>query len=83
VSAAKAAAGKALVAAFEAIEEGIRAAGADGVPSGHIYAQLMPFGCTEELYNRLLGILIEGGCVRRDGNHRLYSVKPLGWGGLK
>jgi hypothetical protein len=76
----EAAAGKVLVVAFEAIEEAIRAAGSDGVPSGHIYAQLMPFGCSEELYNRLVDILIEGGCIRRDGSHRLYSVKPLGWG---
>ncbi len=43
----------------EAIEE------AGQIPSGHLYALLMPYGCTLEKFNFVIDILVDSGKVKK------------------
>ena len=49
-----------------AIVEVVKAAGDNGVPSGHIYAMCMG-GMSLEVYQELMALLVESGRVRRSG----------------
>jgi len=40
----------------------------DGVPAGHLYAQLMAFGCTLEQFNQLMDLVCASGKVRKQGD---------------
>ena len=38
------------------------------IPSGHLYAMLMPSGCTLEQFNMLIAVFKEAGKVREEKN---------------
>ena len=64
---------QAVKAALETIKEAIDAAGEQGIPSGHLYAMLMGFGCSLNQYQQLTAILIKEGKITQDGFHVLRS----------
>ena len=57
---------KAMIELVQAIADTIR--NAKQIPSGHLYAMMMEYGCTLETYRYLLGILVESGRVACRGN---------------
>lgn len=52
----------------QAIMEAVRAAGSQGVPSGHIYARVNSVGVDIDTYNFVLDNMLKGGWVRRNGH---------------
>lgn len=60
--------------ALETMLEAIAAAGEEGIPSGHLYAMLMPYGMKLDTYQTLLGMLKKAGRVK-EINHVLTVVK--------
>lgn len=65
-----------LRAVIETIDELVRMKGADGYPSGPLYAQLASFGISINVYEALVETLVLSGVIRRS-NNVLYSIKPL------
>lgn len=63
----------AAVNAIVAIVDVIASAGADGVPSGHLYNALMGQGCRYDQYVTIIGKLKMLGVVR-ESNNVLYAV---------
>lgn len=63
-----------IIAAIETVRELIKTAGE--VPSGHLYAMLMPHGMTLDAYNKIIGILKAGGMVREEQSHMLVYTGP-------
>jgi hypothetical protein len=61
------------VQAVLVVSEAIRELGE--VPSGHLYAQLMPAGISLETFGRIVGILRNAGLVEERG-HLLRWVGP-------
>jgi hypothetical protein len=57
----------------DTVLEAIQSTGEAGIPSGTLYAMLMTWGCTLEVYNHLIGILKEAGKITEDGFHVLRS----------
>ena len=55
-----------------AIHDTIKAAGSNGVPSGHVYAVVMAV-LTLDQYQRVISLLKQSGVVRESG-HVLYHV---------
>ena len=68
----------ALIAVIEAIRETIEEAGPSGAPAGPMYAALLTNfpNMTSEQFNRLTGILVDGGAVRRE-DHVFYSTGKI------
>jgi hypothetical protein len=60
---------------LDALIEAIALGGADGVPGGILYASLMGQGCDLRTFERLMGILVDSGRVRKDGH--VYVVVCL------
>ena len=56
------------VQVIKAVLEVIKATGAEGIPSGVLYASLMPYGCTYEQYSGILGVLKNSGLVLERGH---------------
>jgi hypothetical protein len=54
------------------IIEAIADAGPLGLPSGHLYAALMPLGCTLDQYNAFISGLKAAGQIQEDGMHVLH-----------
>lgn len=48
------------------VADAIREAGS--IPSGHLYAMLMPYGCTLSSYEKIVSILVESGRVEKTAN---------------
>lgn len=46
------------------------------IPSGELYAHLMPYGCSLEQYESLINTLLNTGLVKRQ-NHLLTWVPPM------
>ena len=63
----------ALHALMNIIEETANEAGANGVPSGHVYIALNGAGVTLEVYNSIVNALVEKGRIRLS-NHVIYGV---------
>lgn len=51
----------------EAVIETVKEAGPQGAPAGVLYAALMTTGMNLEQFERLMGILVEVGKVRKQG----------------
>ena len=45
----------------------------EGIPEGHLYAILMPTGCTLPRFNQLVDLLIGSGKVKRQGQRLLAA----------
>lgn len=45
------------------VAEAIAVAGAEGIPSGHLYARLMSFGYSLAVYQRIIDVLKTAGLV--------------------
>lgn len=60
---------------LDALLEAVAIGGADGVPGGTLYASLMSQGCDLPTFDRLMGILVGSGRVRKVGQH--YYVVDL------
>ena len=45
-------------------------------PAGHVYSELMAYGCTLEQFNGIIGILIRAKLVARDDSHLLRWIGP-------
>lgn len=56
--------------------QAIAAGGAQGVPSGVLYAALMAQGCTLGQFESLMGALVHAGKVRKQGGaeHPVYVI---------
>ena len=39
----------------------------EGLPEGHLYALLMPMGCTLDHFNKLVDLLVGSGRVKKQG----------------
>jgi hypothetical protein len=63
---------KALAELILVLRDIIRAAGKEGIPSGHLYAHCMG-GMTLETYEKLIKIFLDSGKVERK-NHVLYWI---------
>lgn len=63
-----------IITLIQTIDEAVRLAGPDGIPSGHLYAMLISAGIDLATYERLLGILIEAGQIRREDSHLLVWI---------
>ena len=48
--------------------EAVRTAPSGTLPSGHLYALLMPSGISLETYQSMLGLLVRSGVVRLEGD---------------
>lgn len=59
---ARLAAIKAMHIVCEAIRE------AKEIPSGHLYAALMPHGCTLTMYEAIIGVVTRSGVVEKKGD---------------
>jgi hypothetical protein len=59
---------QAILQICDAVVEGIKVAGPIGIPSGHVYASLMHFGCNLSQYESLIGILVKAGKIRKQGD---------------
>ena len=55
------------VQVIQAVFEVIKATGAAGIPSGVLYASLMPYGCTHEQYSGIISALKNTGLVTERG----------------
>jgi hypothetical protein len=58
---------QALKQVCDAVLEAVKAAGPLGAPGGHIYAALMPSGCTLSQYESLMAGLCRAGMLRKSG----------------
>jgi len=58
---------QAIQAVAAAIIEAVDAAGEMGAPGGHIYAALMPHGCTLTQYQNFMMALVLAGQLRQEG----------------
>ena len=67
-----------IMAVIEAIRQTIDEAGTRGAPAGPMYAALMAAfpSITVEQFDKLTGILVEGGAVRREG-HVFYTTGKI------
>jgi len=65
---------QAVVLVLGTIVEAIREAGAAGVPSGHLYAMLMPLGLSLDTYQTIIGAMVKSGQVT-DNGHLLKIVQ--------
>jgi hypothetical protein len=59
---------KAVVQIISVIAECIESAGSMGVPEGHLYALLMPTGCSLEQFQQLVTVLTSSGRVKKQGH---------------
>jgi len=57
----------ALRAIVETVTEAVNAS-PSGLPSGHLYATLMGFGCSLSQYESLIGALVKVGKIRKQGH---------------
>ena len=64
---------EAAVRVAHVVYECVRHAGADGIPSGHVYAATMAAFDSVGAYETCLGLLLRAGLVRRSG-HVLYAA---------
>lgn len=62
-----------MLAALGAIIEAIETAGDTGLPSGHLYAHLMPTGITLDGYNKMESMLIASGRIVKRGDVLYYQ----------
>ena len=53
------------------VADAIREAGS--IPSGHLYAMLMTYGCSLSQYESIIGILVESGRVEKRGDLLVWS----------
>jgi hypothetical protein len=51
----------------------IQAYGSHGMPSGELYARMMPYGITFETYNNLIEILVRSGKITK--THHLLVAR--------
>ena len=63
---------KAILAVVSAIQEAVDAS-PQGLPTGHLDATLMTFGCTLQQYESIIGTMVGVGQIRKVG-HVLYPV---------
>ncbi len=56
----------AALTAIKAIADAIKAIGE--IPAGHLYAQLMPMGCTLSQFEQITGLLVRSGLVVKSGD---------------
>ena len=61
---------KAVMAIADCIKEAKR------IPSGHLYAQVMAFGCTLETYESIIGLLTSGDkpLVKKENNELIWMA---------
>jgi len=69
-----AAALKQAAAMMEALREAINAAGAQGIPSGHLYAHLIG-KLSLQHYQAMISAMVEAGKITIDGQHVLRGKK--------
>lgn len=62
-----------MLAALGAIIEAIETTGDTGIPSGHLYAYLMPTGITLDVYNKMESMLIASGRIVKRGDVLYYQ----------
>jgi len=55
-----------------AIIETVKDMGDEGAPGGTLYAGLMSYGITLEIFNEIMGVLVEGGKLRKSGEVYFY-----------
>jgi hypothetical protein len=53
---------------FDILVNAIGAAGAQGIPAGHLYAMLMAYGMTLEQFNTFVDVMVGSGKVRKSGH---------------
>lgn len=58
----------ALLGVCQTVIELVAAHGADGMPAGHLYGELMAFGCTLERFELLMGVLVQAGKLTHRGH---------------
>ncbi len=52
----------------ETVRQAIATTGTSGIPSGNLYAMMMGFGCSKEVYDHLINALLETGKITKTGN---------------
>ena len=52
----------------DTVRQAIATTGQHGIPSGHLYAMMMSFGCTKQVYDHLINALLETGKITQSGN---------------
>lgn len=70
---------KALLALCETVIEAVNES-PNGLPEGHLYAALMGVGMNLDTFNKLVGILVSAGKVRKQG-FLLFPVSTPGQSG--
>lgn len=60
-----------LLQVIKMVGDAIKEAGS--IPAGHLYAMLMPSGCTLEQFDMLISVLKDAGKVREE-NNQLYWI---------
>lgn len=63
---------KQVIEIIKTVYELIKATGTEGIPSGHLYARLMPLGCEMRHYEMIIGTLVNAGLVT-ETNHLLRA----------
>ena len=53
---------------IDTVYEAIAEAGDKGIPSGHLYAMLMQYGFSLDIYNTVIGILKQTGKINEQFN---------------
>ena len=66
-----------VVRAFcDTIVEAVEETGDEGVPAGHMYAALMPSGCTLSQFDTMIDVLVASGRIRKRGFLLLPGTSP-------
>jgi len=58
----------------DVVLEAVQVAGVQGVPSGHLYAMLMPYGIRIDIYNLIIAALKRAGRITEE-HHVLRAVQ--------
>lgn len=68
----------AFIKIVQAVHAAIVESGTAGIPAGHLYAALMPSGCTLAQYERIENLLIESGAVAKKNFLLTARIQPAG-----
>jgi len=51
-----------------AIIDAVKAGGNQGTPGGHLYATMMASGCSLEQFEKIMGLCVQSGKIRKSGD---------------